>query len=90
VKDDMELTTPGMNGVPCECGQVYIGQTGHSIETSVKEHQRHICLGHPDKSAMAKHSIHLGHCIQLQNTTILSNKSRYMDQMIRKATEIEL
>jgi hypothetical protein len=39
---------------------------------------------------VAKHSINLGHRIQLQNTTILSTKSRYVDQMIKEATEIEL
>jgi hypothetical protein len=71
-------------------GQVYIGQTGHSIKTRVNEYQYHICLEHPNKSAMAKHSINLGHRIQLQNTTILSTKSRYMDQMIRESIEIEL
>jgi hypothetical protein len=92
VKDDVGLKTPGMCSVPCKCGQVYIGQTGRSIETRVKKHQRHIHLEHLDldKSAVAKHSINLGHCIQLQDTTILSTKSRYMDWMIREATEIEL
>jgi hypothetical protein len=39
---------------------------------------------------MAKQSISLGHLIQLQDTRILSTKSRYMDQIIREATEIEL
>jgi hypothetical protein len=46
-----------------------------------------IHLDHPDKSAVAKHSINLGHRIQLHTTTILSIKSRYMDQMIKEATE---
>jgi hypothetical protein len=86
VKDHMGLETPGVYSMPCECGQVYIGQTGCSIETRVKEHQCHIRLEQPDKSAVAKHSINLGH-IQLQNTSILSTKSRYMDQMIREATD---
>jgi hypothetical protein len=77
-----------MYSVPCECGQVYISQTGCYVETRVKEHQRYIRLEHPDKSAIAEHSIYLGHCIQLQNTTILSIK--FMDWVIRKAIEVEL
>jgi hypothetical protein len=79
VKDDLGLKTPGVYNVHCECGQVYIGQTGRSIETRVKEHQLHICLQQPDKSAVTEHSISLGHRIQLQNTTIQSTKSRYME-----------
>jgi hypothetical protein len=39
--------------VPCEYSQVYIGQTGCSVKTRIKEHQRHIHLEQPDKSAMA-------------------------------------
>jgi hypothetical protein len=58
------------------------------MKTRFKKHQHHICLEHPDKSAMAKHSISLGHSIHLQNTTILSTKSRCMDQMIREAIGI--
>jgi hypothetical protein len=38
---------------------------------------------------MAEHSIHWDHHIQLQNTSILAKKSRYMGQIIREATEIE-
>jgi hypothetical protein len=89
VKDHLALKTPGVYSIPCECGKMYIGQTGRSIETRVKEHQRHIRLAHPEKSAVAEHSINLGHRTQLPNTGILA-KSRYMDRIIREAIEIEL
>jgi hypothetical protein len=39
---------------------------------------------------VAEHSINSDHRIQLQNTTILSTRCRYMNRMIREAIEIEL
>jgi hypothetical protein len=65
-------------------GQVYIGQTGRSIDTRIKEHHRHIRLAQPDKLAVAEYSISRGHRIQLQNTKILSTQSRYMDRLIKQ------
>jgi hypothetical protein len=53
VKDDQELKTPGVHSIPCECGQVYIRQTGRSIDTKLKELQRHIRLEYADNSAVA-------------------------------------
>ncbi|KDR20431.1 hypothetical protein L798_04967 [Zootermopsis nevadensis] len=47
-------------------------------------------LEHPHKSTMAKPSLNLVHNIQLTDASILSTKSRYVDQMIREATEIQL
>jgi hypothetical protein len=61
VKDDLGFKTAGVYSIPCKHGEVYIGQTGHSTETRIKEHIR---LYHPDKSAMAKHSINMGHRVQ--------------------------
>jgi predicted GIY-YIG superfamily endonuclease len=78
---------PGVYSVPCECGRVYIGQTGLSVETRIKEHQRHIRLEQPDRSAVAEH---MGHNMKVRQATIFFTKPRYIDRMIRKAIEIEL
>jgi hypothetical protein len=58
---------------------------GRSVDTRLNEHQIHICLKHPDKSAE-----HLGHRIRFYNTSILVTKTRYMDRSVREAIEIEL
>jgi hypothetical protein len=90
VKDDLGLKTPGVYSIPCECGQVYIGQTEWSIDTRIKEQHRYIRLSHPDKSAVAERNIGRGYRIQLQNTKMLSTKSRHMDLFIREAIDIVL
>jgi hypothetical protein len=67
-----------------------LGQTGRSIDTRLKEHERHIRLEYLDNSAVAQHSIHQEHRILFNSTCILSTKTRYMDRIIREAIEIEL
>jgi hypothetical protein len=90
VKDDLGLTTPGVYSVPCEYGQVYIGQIGKSLVSKVKEHHRHIRLGHPDKSAVVEHSLKQDRLIKFQNTRIFSTVLGYINQRIREATDLEL
>jgi hypothetical protein len=55
VKDIVEARTVGVYSIPCECGEVYIGETNRSIETRINEYHRHVRLGHPDKSGMAEY-----------------------------------
>jgi hypothetical protein len=76
VKDHLGLRTPGIYRILCECGRVYIGQTGRSVDIRIKEHQWPIRLQHPDKSAVAEHSINQGHRIQFHNPSILATKTR--------------
>ena len=40
VKDEQGLKTPGVYEIPCECGQIYIGQTGCTVSERISEHER--------------------------------------------------
>jgi hypothetical protein len=60
------------------------------VDIRLKEDQRYIILEHPDKSAVAEHSIGQRHRIQLHSSSILATKTRSMDRIVRDAIEIEL
>jgi hypothetical protein len=53
-EDDMGLKTSSICSIPYEYGEVYIGQTGHSIETRVSEHYCNIQLYQLEKLAIAE------------------------------------
>ena len=84
VKDDLGLRTPGIYKIPCECGKVYIGQTGRTVQDRIKEHQRCIKLADFDKSAVAEHSLLTGHRILLSSTTVVDKATNYYDRIIKE------
>ena len=43
--------------IPCECGEVYIGETGRPMQDRIKEHDRDIRLARTETSAVSEHAI---------------------------------
>jgi len=84
------LKTPDIYKIPCECGAVYIGQTGRSIHLRIKQHDRYIRLAQPDKSAVAQHSHKHDLIIKLHDTKLLSAKTGHSERLIREAIRIEM
>jgi len=49
--------------IPCECGKVYIGETGRPMKDRIKEHDRDIHLARTKTSAISEHAHNTGHCL---------------------------
>ena len=47
--------------IPCECGKVYIGETGRPMQDRIKEHDRDIGLARTETSAVSEHAHNTGH-----------------------------
>ena len=47
--------------IPCECGKVYIGETGRATQDRIKEHDRDIRLARTQTSAVSEHANEMGH-----------------------------
>jgi hypothetical protein len=89
IQNDLAFETLGICSITCNCGKVYIEQTGCSIENMVREHHHHIWLDNPDNQ-LAEYYISMDYCILQNDTIILAKESRGMDKVIREFTEIEL
>ena len=45
-----------MYKIPCECGKVYIGETGRCMHERIKENERDIQLSRTQTSAVSEHA----------------------------------
>ena len=79
---------PGVYRIPCQCGKVYIGETGRDLPTRLKEHRAHGRRGDYDKSAIVKHSHTTDHKIYWDQAQLIANINHWFPRRIREAIEI--
>lgn len=77
--------------VVCFCWKVYIRITKLSGNTHITEHQRHCCLGQPEKLAAAEHvcPVHtVCHTVLFVETQFLSSTCQYFAWLYREANKL--
>ena len=80
---------PGVYRIPCECGKVYIGETGRSFATRLKEHKAAYKLGQWEKSAIVKHSQEKDHRIKWDESQLIATVKQWHSRRIRESIEIK-
>ncbi|XP_071480074.1 uncharacterized protein [Diadema antillarum] len=79
---------PGVYRIQCECGKVYIGGTGRSLETRLKEHKTCYRRSEWEKSAIVKHAQQSEHRINWEDSKLITSIKNWNTRRIREAIEI--
>ena len=82
------LRRPGVYRIPCQCGKVYIGETGRDLTTRINEHKAHGRKGELEKSSIIKHSHTEDHQINWSQAELITSIERWYPRRIREAMEI--
>ena len=75
--------------VPCECGSVYVGETGRQMKTRIEEHKRAVMKADPN-NAIAEHVWSTGHKIQWDETTSIDHDGDWFRRRIKEALHIRI
>ena len=68
----------------CQCGKVYVGETGRSLKTREGEHKRAIRNGDDNHSGISKHVIETGHTISWDGVKILAFENNWRKRKIKE------
>ena len=74
----------------CLCGDFYIGQTGRSVNTRIKEHKVACRLAKLEKSAVTEHAWQDGHVIEWDQAEIVDAAKSTWERLVKEAIHITL
>ena len=74
--------------IPCECGAVYIGETGRAIKQRKAEHKRAVMKADPS-NAVALHTASTLHAIRWEECKVIVDQESNWGRRIKEAIYIE-
>ena len=74
--------------IPCSYGEVYIGETGKTINERVKEHKRSVCRM-DTKNSIAVNVVNTSHDIAWDQATIITQETHRLKRKIKEAMIIQ-
>ena len=79
----VESQKPGVYRIPCECGLLYVAETGRNILIRLKEHKTNCENAEQDKFAVVKHTWTYDYRIKWDEANILAIDSHKLSRKMR-------
>ena len=76
--------------IPCECGKVYIGETGTAMQERIKEQNRDIRLARTLTSAVSEHANETGHLPIWIQVKFIDHDPHWYTRRVKEAIHIKL
>jgi len=76
--------------IPCECGKVYIGKTGRSMQERINEHDRDIRLARTQTSAVSEQTHETGHYPIWNEVKFIDRDPHWYTRRVKEAIHIKL
>ena len=68
----------------CQCGMVYVGETGRTLRTREMDHRRAIAKGNQDHSGISKHVLETGHEILWDEVRIACHERNWRKRKVKE------
>ena len=91
-KDTVDLAKQDgvVYNIPCECGKVYIGETGRSMHERIEEHDRDTRLARTQSSTVSEHSNATCHYPLWDEVKFIDRDPHWYTRRIKEAIHIRL
>jgi predicted GIY-YIG superfamily endonuclease len=76
--------------IPCRCGKCYIGETGRTLETRLKEHKQSLTVRRCDvtTSKLVEHAFAEDHIFEWDNAKVMTSEKEWKARKFHEATHI--